>query len=98
MATVCIGYGDGYRRTYSNRAEVIIKGKRFPVAGRVSMDQISVDVTGEDIAVGDEVVLIGSQGTQHIWADELAALDGTIPYETLLTISERVPRVYEREC
>ena len=98
VATVCIGYGDGYRRSYSNRADVLIKGKRVPVIGRVSMDQIMVDVTElKDVQVGEEVVLIGRQGNEHIWADELAQIDGTICYETLLSISERVPRIYEHK-
>ncbi|MDL2289182.1 alanine racemase [Clostridia bacterium OttesenSCG-928-F22] len=98
IATVCIGYGDGYRRSYSNRTDVLLHGRRVPVVGRVSMDQITVDVTElPQVKAGDEVVLIGKQGGMHVWADELCAIEDTICYETLLAISERVPRIYECE-
>lgn len=95
LATVPIGYGDGYPRALSNRAEVLIGGKRRPVAGRVTMDSIIIDCGTDDPHPGDEVVLIGSQNAQQISADELADHAGTINYEIVTGLSSRVPRVYE---
>jgi alanine racemase len=95
VATLTVGYGDGYLRSGSNRAEVLLHGKRCRVLGRITMDQMMVDVTRVDAAVaGDEVVLIGRQGGHDITAGELAAWCGTIPWEALTAISHRVPRVY----
>ncbi len=95
VVTVPVGYGDGYFRALSNRASVLIRGRRHPIAGRVCMDQIMVDLGTDGTAFnGDEVVLIGAQGEEHISADELANLTGTIPYEILTHLNERVPRVY----
>ena len=94
VATLPIGYGDGYPRALSNRASVLIGGRRCPVAGRVTMDQTMVDVTGVPSArVGDDAVLIGRQGGAEVGAAELARLCGTIPYETASSLSSRVPRV-----
>ncbi|OGS01093.1 MAG: alanine racemase [Elusimicrobia bacterium RBG_16_66_12] len=94
VATLPIGYGDGYSRALSNRAEVLIGGRRCPVVGRVTMDQTMVDVTGAPRSrVGDDAVLIGAQGGERIEAGELSRLCGTIPYETATAISSRVPRV-----
>lgn len=94
VATLPVGYGDGYSRALSNRAEVLVHGRRCPVIGRVTMDQTMVDVTGATrAAVGSDVVLIGRQGRERIEAGELARLCGTIPYETTTSISSRVPRV-----
>lgn len=94
VATLPIGYGDGYSRALSNRAEVLIGGRRCPVIGRVTMDQTMVDVTGAPrVRVGDDAVLIGAQGGERIEAGELSRLCGTIPYETATAISSRVPRV-----
>lgn len=94
VATLPIGYGDGYSRALSNRAEVLIGGRRCPVVGRVTMDQTMVDVTDAPRArVGDDAVLIGAQGRERIEAGELSRLCGTIPYETATAISSRVPRV-----
>jgi alanine racemase len=94
IATLPIGYGDGYARALSNRADVIVDGRRCPVVGRVTMDQVMVDVTGSPRArVGDDVVLIGRQGRAEVRAAELARLCGTIPYETAANLSARVPRV-----
>ena len=96
VATVPVGYADGFRRALSGRGEVLIRGRRRPVAGTVTMDQILVDC-GEDVVdVGDEVVLIGRQGDEEITADELAAHCGTINYEIACGIGPRVPREYER--
>lgn len=96
IATVPIGYGDGYKRCLTNRAEALVHGVRCPVVGTVCMDQIMLDVTELPVcAVGDEVVLLGAQGTEVLSADELAGLADTISYEILLSISERVPRIYQ---
>ena len=90
-----IGYADGYNRLLSNRASVLLHGQRVPVVGRVSMDLTVIDVTDVPSAqLGDEVVLIGSQGSEQIRANELAELCHTIPYEILTGISQRVPRVF----
>ncbi len=95
IATVPIGYADGYRRGLSNRASVLIRGRSYPVIGRISMDQLSVGVGLEDeLRVGDKVVLIGEQEEQSISADQLAGLLGTIGYEIVTGLSPRIPRVY----
>jgi alanine racemase len=95
IATLPVGYADGYPRVLSNRGDVLIQGRRCPVVGRVTMDQILVDVTGlRGVDVGEEVVLIGQQGGQKITAEDLALAAGTIPYEILCGISKRVPRHY----
>jgi len=96
IATVCAGYADGYSRHLSNvGAQVLIGGRRCAVLGRVTMDQILVDASGvPEAAVGDEVVLIGSQGVEEITAAELAAKAGTIPWEIFTSISSRVVRYY----
>lgn len=92
VATVPVGYEDGFSRLLSNRAEVLIGGMRRRVAGTVTMDQIVVDCGDDEVAVGDDVVLIGVQGTERISAEELAGHIGTIGYEIVCTISDRVPR------
>ena len=97
IATLPVGYADGYRRSFSNRAEVLIGGRRAKVRGNVCMDQIMVDVTGIPCAVGDEVVLMGRQGGETVSPVELADLAETIPYEIMTGISKRVPRVYLHE-
>ena len=98
VATVPIGYGDGYRRSLSGKGAVLIRGQRAPILGRVCMDQCMVDVTEiPGAAEGDEVVLLGSQGEERIDADEIAEWAGTISYEVLLSFSSRVPRVYVNE-
>lgn len=95
IATLPVGYADGYSRLLSNRGEVLIRGKRAPVVGRVSMDLVTIDVTDvEGASVGDEVVLLGSQNGQTITAEEIAAKIGTISYEVFCSVSARVPRVY----
>jgi alanine racemase len=95
IAVVPIGYGDGYTRLLSGKALVLIKGKKYPVVGTITMDYLMVDV-GEDSDVrpGDEVVLIGRSGKNSITAWDIASSLGTIPYEVLCAINERVPRVY----
>lgn len=98
VATLPLGYGDGYRRVLSNRASVLLHGRRARQIGTICMDQMLIDVTDVPGAqVGDEVVLIGAQGENCITADELAALCGTISYEILLGIDTRVPRVYSEK-
>jgi alanine racemase len=95
IATIPIGYADGLNRLLSNKGEVLIGGKRAPIAGRVCMDLTMVDVTGIDgVRTGDEVVIIGKQGKEHISALEIADKIGTITYEVLTSISSRVPRRY----
>ena len=101
IATVPVGYGDGYPRVLSNSADLIIRGRRVPVVGRVCMDQLMVDVTKlESVQVGDEVLVFGESGKASLPVDELAALTDTISYELLCDLNKRVPRIYlegERE-
>lgn len=94
IATVPVGYADGYSRLLAPEARVLIQGRRYPVAGTITMDQLMVDCGGDRIEVGDEVVLIGRQGEQRITADDLAAWMGTVNYEVVCAVSERVPREY----
>jgi len=95
VATLTAGYGDGYLRAGSNKAEVLIRGRRCRVLGRITMDQMLVDVSRvRNSASGDEVVLIGRQGKEEITASDLAGWCGTIPWEVLTTITYRVPRLY----
>ncbi len=99
LATVACGYGDGYHRAATGRAEVIIRGRRVPVVGRICMDQMMVDVTDvPDVRAGDEVILLGAQGTERITADELASWSGTICYEVLLAATDRVHRRWVNRC
>ncbi len=96
-ALVPVGYGDGYHRLLSNRGRVLIRGRRAPIVGRICMDQFVVDATGiPEVRQDDEVVLIGRQGTEHIRAEELAKLAGTINYEMTTSLLPRVTRVYLR--
>lgn len=93
LATVPVGYGDGYPRGMTGRAEVLIRGRRLPVVGAICMDQLMVDLGPEGTAYnGDEVVLVGEQDGQRIRVEDLAHWQGTIPYEILTGINERVPR------
>ena len=95
VATIPVGYADGYTRLLSNKSEVIIHGRRVPVIGTICMDQFMVDVTSiSGVVIGDEVTLIGRQGEEQITADELAGLVGTINYEIVCMISDRIPRIY----
>lgn len=94
VATLTIGYADGYLRAFSNKADVLIHGKRCRILGRVCMDQMVVDVTGMDVKIGDTAVVLGRDGDEEITADELARIAGTINYEIVCGISRRVPRVY----
>ncbi len=94
VATVPIGYADGFPRLLSDEGEVLIRGKRMPLAGRVTMDQIVVDCGDTPIEVGDEVVLIGSQGDEEITAEEWAGIVATINYEIVCGLGPRLPRRY----
>jgi alanine racemase len=95
VATVPIGYADGLPRLLSaTGGEVLIGGRRHPMAGTVTMDQIVVDVGDASVAVGDEVVLLGQQGDEEITADEWAERVDTIAYEIICAIGPRVPRKF----
>jgi alanine racemase len=96
IATVPMGYGDGYSRLLTGKAEALIGGRRFPVVGTICMDQLMIDIGGvANIGVGDEVVFIGRRGEERITGWDVAAHTGTIPYETTCAITPRVARVYE---
>lgn len=96
QAVVAMGYGDGYFRLHSNASHMLVRGRRCPIRGRVTMDQIIIDVTRvPGCRVGDEVVALGSQGGEEIQARELATQAHTIPWEILTSIGARVPRIYK---
>ncbi len=98
IATLPVGYADGYSRRLSNRGEVLVHGRRAPVAGRVTMDMVLIDVTDiPDARPGDSVTLIGKDGGDRITAWDLARWSDTISYEVLCGIRRRVPRIYMRE-
>ncbi|MBR1471073.1 MAG: alanine racemase [Lachnospiraceae bacterium] len=98
IATVSVGYADGYPRCLSGKGQVLIRGQRFPVVGRVCMDQMMIDVTDAktEVAVGDTVTLVGRDGDEMITMDDFAALSGRINYEAVCDIGKRVPRNYIR--
>ena len=99
IATIPIGYADGYRRDLSNCGAVLIRGARAPIVGRVSMDLTMVDVTDIPAATyGDEVILLGEQGDAAIRAEDLAGLLDTVSYEVVTGISARVPHLYRESC
>jgi len=98
IATVPLGYADGVRRALSNNCEVLIGGRRYPVVGTVSMDNITVEVFAEDaVRCGDVVTLIGADGEERVTAEEIARRIDTINYEIFCGVSARVPRVYHRD-
>ncbi|MFY9177596.1 MAG: alanine racemase [Caldicoprobacterales bacterium] len=95
VATLPVGYGDGYSRLLSNKGWVIIRGKKAPIIGNICMDQMLVDVSDiPGVQIGDRVILIGQQGNEYIFADDIANIYGTISYEVLTNINNRVPRIY----
>lgn len=96
IATVPIGYADGYSRLLTNKGEVLVNGQRAPIVGKICMDQCMIDVTDikGNVCVGDEVVLLGRSGNEEISADEIARKLGTINYEVVSVIGKRIPRVY----
>ncbi len=99
IATVPVGYADGYWRNLSNRGQVLIKGTRCKIVGKICMDQFMVDVSHlQNISIGDEVVLIGEQDNEQITAEEIAKLAGTINYEVTSRIGNRVLRVFVGSC
>ena len=94
VVTVPIGYGDGYPRALSSRGEVLVRGQRHPIIGRVCMDQFMVDIGSGSAWNEDEVVLIGTQGDEAIPVEAVAVQAGTVPYEILVGLNERIPRDY----
>jgi len=94
--TVPVGYGDGYFRGMSDKAQVIIRGQKYPVVGRISMDQIVVNLEWDSAYNDDEVILIGEKEGKSITVEDLAQWANTIPYEILTNINTRVPRIYLR--
>ncbi|HMK61908.1 MAG TPA: alanine racemase [Dissulfurispiraceae bacterium] len=97
IGVIAAGYADGFCSKLSNNAEVLIRGRRVPVVGRVCMDLTMIDVTGiEDVSENDEVVIIGRQGSEFIGADEIAKRIETIPYEVLTSIGSRARRTYSQ--
>ena len=94
VITLPVGYGDGYMRAMSGQAEVIVNGQRFPVVGRIGMDQVMVDIGQSSAYNGDEVALLGESSGAQIRIEELAVWANTIPHEVLTSINTRVPRVY----
>ena len=95
IATIPVGYADGYRRCLSGQFHVLIRGRKAPILGRICMDQMMVDVTGiPDVAVNDKVVLVGRYGKEQITMEQIAAAAGSFNYEFVSGISRRVPRIY----
>ena len=94
VVTVPIGYGDGYPRSLSSTGEVLIRGARHPIVGRICMDQFMVDIGQGSAWNEDEVVLIGAQGGDAISVETVAQWAGTIPYEILVGLNDRIPREY----
>ena len=98
IASVSIGYADGYSLKFSNTAELLIHGKRAKIVGRVCMDQLMIDITNiENVKEGDEVTIFGTDNPQNISVDELAKIAGTINYEIVCLIGKRVPRIYIKD-
>lgn len=96
IAVVPAGYADGIDARLANRGVVLVRGRRVPVVGAVCMDMLMADVTGLDVEPGDEVVIIGRQGAEHLDVREVAAAIGTVPYELLCRVGSRIERVRER--
>ena len=95
IATIALGYADGYPRPYSAQAKVIVNGVIAPIAGNICMDQCMIDVTDvPDVKVGDEVIVMGSDGKNTILADDIAKATGTINYEITCAFGQRLPKVY----
>ena len=95
IATIPVGYDDGYSRLFSNKGNVLVRGKRVPVVGRVCMNLTMLDVSSvEGVSVGDEIVLLGTQGEERITAEELGEKIGTISYEIYCSIGKSNHRTY----
>jgi alanine racemase len=98
LAVLPIGYGDGWRRGLSNNAEALIRGRRYPLVGTVSMDNVTIDVgAGTEVSVGDEAILIGVDGGERISAEDVAHRLDTINYEVTCGLTARVPRRHHRD-
>ena len=98
IATIPVGYGDGYCRGLSNKGSVLIHGRRAPICGRICMDQFMADVTDiPDVQIGDEVTLIGKDGTEEITMEEVGTLSGRFNYEFVCDLGKRVPRVFYKD-
>ena len=98
IVTVPIGYSDGLPRALKGKWHVLIHGKKFPVVGRITMDHIMVDVGDEPVSYYDEVVVLGKQGKEELWAYDMAKAAGTNSYEILSGFSERIPRIHFEEA
>ena len=97
VATIPVGYGDGYPRSLSNKGYVLIHGQKAPIIGRVCMDQFMVDVTAiEDVEFGDKVVIFGRDGKEFLSVDKLGELSGRFNYEFVCVLNKRIPREYIR--
>ena len=95
LATIPVGYGDGYPRSLSNKGYVLIHGKKAPIRGRVCMDQFMVDVTDiPDVKFGDKVTLVGKDGDEFLPVETLSDLSGRFNYEFVCCLGKRIPRVY----
>lgn len=98
LATIPVGYGDGYPRSLSNKGYVLVRGQKAPITGRICMDQFMIDVTEiPNVQLGDEVILIGSDGENEITMEELANMSGRFNYEFACNLGKRIPRVYTKE-
>ena len=98
VATIPVGYGDGYPRSLSNKADVLIRGRRARILGRICMDQFMVDVTDiPDAAFLDPVVLVGRDGKEEITVEELSRISGRFPYEFVCCLGKRIPRNYYKD-
>ena len=98
IATIPIGYADGYPRNLSNNGYVLIRGQRAPIVGRICMDQFMVDVTDIDgVSFGDKVTLIGKDGNKTISVEELGELSGRFNYEFICDLGKRIPRVFVKD-
>lgn len=94
IATIPVGYADGYPRCLSNKGKVLIRGKFAPIVGRVCMDQFMVDITGIDAEIGDTVILVGKSGDKELTMEEVSESAYSFNYELPCRISRRVPRTY----
>ncbi len=97
IATIPIGYGDGYPRNLSNKGYVLINEKKCQILGRICMDQFMVDVTGMEVKEGDKVVIVGKDGKEEILIDDLSVMAGTFNYEFICDLGKRVPRVFVKD-
>ncbi len=94
VVTIPLGYGDGYRRSFSNRGFVLIRNRKYKISGVVCMDQFMVDIGSDEVYIGDEVTLIGSQGFERISLEEASLIADSVPYELLCSLNGRLSRVY----